>query len=146
MDLNRLYEILAETTRQYGKGEAIISNGAVTEIFDMPAVADAPTTIVKVDVVFMIVGVDKAKAEAKRDELVALLADYPEPERLAGGPSYIETGAVIGDQGAALCLYALGDVLGLWHLIVPATLGITDPEAARKLAGNGFVMMSGFKP
>ena len=78
------------------------------------------------------------------DELIAILKTYPQPERLAGGPSYIEVGGEIGDQGAAFQLFALGKVLGLWDIITPEKLGITGPEA-NQMAGMGFVMMSGFK-
>ena len=73
-----------------------------------------------------------------------ILRGYPEPERLAGGPSYIEIGGVLGDQQEAFLLFALGKVLGLWSVITPATLGFEGPEADQ-LAGAGMVNMSGFK-
>lgn len=160
MNLNRLHQILRETTMQLRKGEEIegtpelveqIKNGAeelkgggVVEIFDMPHVRDAQPDIEKVDVEFVVIGVNKAKAEEHRAEFVELLKQYPNPERLAAGPSYIEVGAEIGDQGAAFQLFALGKVLGLWEVITPALLGATG-EQARQMAGMGFVMMSGFK-
>ena len=147
MNLERLYKILADTTMQLRKGAEIEQHQAgpiaVTEVFAMPHESEA-VGIEKVDVHFMVIGVDKAKAEAHRSELIEVLHGYPEPERLAGGPSYIEVGAVIGDQGAAFQLFALGKVLGLWSIIMPETLGITG-EQAHKMAGSGFVMMSGYK-
>lgn len=105
----------------------------------------APEGLEMVDVEFMVVGVDKAKAETRRAELRAILDAWPQPERLAGGPSYIEVGGVIGDQGAAFLLFALGKVLGLWGLITPASMGITGPDA-REMAGAGFVMITGYRP
>lgn len=158
MNLNRLHEILAETTVQLRKGEEItgtpalveqikrgateLTGGGVVEIFAMPHQSEAPATIEKVDLEFLVVGVDRAKAEPLKDELLALLRTYPQPERLAGGPSYIEVGAEIGDQGAAFQLFALGKVLGLWDVITPAKLGMTG-DAARDLAGRGFIMITG---
>jgi hypothetical protein len=78
-------------------------------------------------------------------ELAALLATYPQPERLAAGPSYIEVGAELGSQDMALRLFALGQVLGFWTLITPVTCGFAGEEA-RALAGQGWIMISGFAP
>ena len=149
MNLDRLYQILRETTVQLRKGEAVeereVAGIHVTEVYAMPHEQHAEDTLEKVDCSFLVVGVDKNKAEQFRDEFVELLKRYPEPARLAGGPSYIEVGGVIGDQGAAFQLFALGHVLGLWSVITPETLGITGARA-RELAGLGFVMISGFNP
>jgi len=79
-----------------------------------------------------------------RGEIITILKDYPQLERLAGGPSYIEVGGVIGDQGAAFQLFALGEVLGLWKVVTPKILGMDD-ATARQLAGSGMIMISGFK-
>ena len=164
MNLDRLYQILRETTAQLRKGEEIegdpqlvdaVKNfkkgdnvnklpGGSVHIYAMPHESQAKDGIEKVDLHFIVVGVDRAKAEQYKDELVAILKTYPQPERLAGGPSYIEVGGEIGDQGAAFQLFALGKVLGLWDVITPEKLGITGPEA-NQMAGMGFVMMSGFK-
>lgn len=148
MNLDRLYEILRETTIQLRKGEEVERRQAgdvhVTEIYAMPHERQAKDILEKVDCHFITVGVDKSKAEQYRNEFIALLKEYPQPERLAGGPSYIEVGAEIGDQGAAFQLFALGQVLGLWSVITPEKIGITGPQA-RELAGSGFVMMSGYR-
>ena len=148
MDLDRLYEILRETTVQMRKGAAVeerqIGNLHITEIYAMPHEAESGDGIVKVDCHFIAVGVDKAKAEKCRDELIGILTTYPVPDRLAGGPSYIEVGGEIGDQGAAFQLFALGEVLGLWKVITPERLGISGSQA-QQMAGMGFVMISGFK-
>lgn len=147
MDKDKLYEILNETTVQLRKGEVIEEhqegNLKVTEVFAMPHEDESGDNLQKVDCIFLTIGVDKEKAERRRDELVAILKDYPEPERLAGGPSYIEVGGVIGDQGAAFQLFALGEVLGLWKVITGKTLGMDD-ATAREMAGRGMVMISGF--
>ena len=150
MNLDRLYQILRETTAQLRKGEEIEGDNVdkfpsdSVHIYAMPHESQAKDGIEKVDLHFIVVGVDKAKAEKYKDELVAILKTYPQPERLAGGPSYIEVGGGIGDQGAAFQLFALGKVLGLWDVITPEKLGITGSEADQ-MAGMGFVMMSGFR-
>lgn len=164
MNLNRLYQILRETTAQLRKGEEIegdpqlvdaVKNfkegdnidklpGGSVHIYAMPHESQAKNGIEKVDIHFIVVGVDKSKSEQYKDEIIAILKTYPRPERLAGGPSYIEVGGEIGDQGAALRLFALGKVLGLWDIITPEKLGFTGAKASQ-MAGSGFVMMSGFK-
>ncbi|MBU6431427.1 MAG: hypothetical protein KGJ58_04075 [Patescibacteria group bacterium] len=162
MKLGRLCQILRETTAQLRKGEEIEGDPKLVDavnfkegdnldklpggshIYAMPHESQAKDGIEKVDLHFIVVGVDKAKAEQYKDELVAILKTYPQPERLAGGLSYIEVGGEIGDQGAVFQLFALGKVLGLWDVITPEKLGITGPEA-NQMAGMGFVMMSGFK-
>ena len=148
MDLDRLYKILADTTVQLRKGPAITERKAgpiaVTEIYAMPHESEAGPELEKVDVEFMVIGVERAKAQAHKAELISILKTYPNPERLAGGPSYIEVGGEIGDQGAAFQLFALGKVLGLWDIITPATMGF-DGDEARAMAGQGFVMMTGFR-
>ena len=148
MNTQRLHEILMETTVPFRKGSigtGRVEGGVqVMEVYDMPHQDAAVDGIVKVDGHFIVVGVNKEKAEAARDEVVEILRDYPEPERLAGGPSYIEIGGVLGDQQEAFLLFALGKVLGLWSVITPATLGFSGPEADQ-LAGAGMVNMSGFK-
>jgi len=147
LDMKRLYKILDETTVQLRKGDEVVEhqkgNLKVTEIYTMPH-EDEVKDLQKVDCIFITVGVNKQKAEQYQDELVSILNDYPQPDRLAGGPSYIEVGGVIGDQGAAIQLFALGEVLGLWKVITGKTFGMSDAEA-RKLAGMGMLMISGYK-
>jgi hypothetical protein len=54
--------------------------------------------------------------------------------------SYIELGAFVGDQGAALRLMGMGADLGLWTLLTPTSLMPFLPEELRmQMAGNGFV-------
>lgn len=162
MDLKKLYAILNETTAQLRKGEVFegspelvaqakegvsldkMQGGGVLEINAMPHVSEAPDHLEAVDLEFLVIGVDRVKAEARRADLIAVLRTYPKPERLADGPSYIEVGAEIGDQGAAFQLFALGKVLGLWSIITPALMGIAGSEA-RQLAGQGFVMITGWQ-
>lgn len=52
--------------------------------------------------------------------------------------SYLETGADIGDQGAALMAMGLGSVLGVWKLLTPAMLHI-PADLQMQMAGAGMV-------
>jgi hypothetical protein len=84
-----------------------------------------------------------ARNEPKKDELLALLkAEYPDFERLRQGPSYIEIGGALGGQGIALQLIGLGQLVGLWSAVTPEVIGMKGEDADR-MAGSGFVMMSG---
>lgn len=163
MDLNALHNILRNTCQQLRKGEVFEGDkgmvewakradadeaapGGVLEVYAMPHAADpAFTGYEQVDLHFVRVAVDRKAAEAERENLITLLRQWPEPERLAGGPSYIEVGATIGDQGSAFELFALGKVLGIWDVITPELLGATG-EDARQMAGSGFIMCTGFRP
>lgn len=151
MNLSRLHQILGETTIQLRKGAEVehrqVGNVAVTEIYAMPSadsLKESPE-IEKIDLVLLVVGVDKKKAAEHKDELIAIMKEYPEPDRLKGGPSFIEVGGVIGSQGAAFQLFALGQVLGIWNIITPRTLKL-EGDVVRELAGKGLIMIDGFRP
>jgi hypothetical protein len=144
----RLYDILAQTTVLLRKGDVVTTRQEgpieVVTIDAMPHTDEVGPELEKVDCELVVIGVDKTEAEKIKPQLIAALADYPEPDRLAGGPSYIDVGAVIGDHGMAFQLFALGKVLGLWDVITPTRLGLSGEEA-RNLAGLGMVMMTGWK-
>lgn len=148
MDLDRLHEIIEITTKEFRKGEAVIEKEAdgvkVTEIFAMLPKTKIPPELEKVDCHFIVVGVDKKVGEPLKEEIKHILQQYPFPERLAGGPSYIEVGDEVGSQDAALRLFALGKVLDLWDVITPEKLGFKGKEAD-ELAGRGLVFITGFK-
>lgn len=149
MDIDKLYGILRETCSEFRKGEAVTTkrtgNLEVTEVFAMPHESEAPANLVKVDVHFMVIGVDKEKAEARRNDFIEVMKGYPDLTRLEQGPSFIEVGGVVGDQSAALVLFALGEVLELWTVLTPERLHITDKAQADEMAGRGYIMMSPWK-
>lgn len=96
--------------------------------------------------IFVDVVVDKARAEQYRGALAEQMRAYPQPERLAGGPSYIELAPNMGmEQEGALRVMALGKTLGMWDVMSAKTLGMDD-ATARQMAGQGFLMISGYKP
>lgn len=160
MNVTRLHQILAETTVQLRKGEVYegtpelvaqaeagdeLKGGGVLHVYAMPHTSEAPASLERVDLHFVDIGVDKAAAEKHRAEFISILADWPDPETLFGGPSYITVGAEIGDQGAAFQMFALGKALGLWSVITPKTFGM-EGEQANHAAGMGYIMMSGYRP
>ncbi|MFA6492760.1 MAG: hypothetical protein WCV58_01315 [Patescibacteria group bacterium] len=170
MDVNRLHEILAETTIQLRKGEEIEGTpelieavksfkegdqlpGGTVSIYAMPHESEVAENswIKRVDCHLIVVGVDKAKAKKFRSELLEILKNWPakawgaDIPKLESGPSYISAGAVLGDQGAAFRLFALGEVLGFWKVIVPESLGVTGP-VADQMADFGLITIDGFDP
>ena len=147
MDTKRLYDLLNQCTVLLRKGEVVREETRlgvhVTIIQDMPHVDEVSANFEKVDMELLAIGVNKVKAEEHRNEFISLMDTYPEPQRLAGGPSYIEVGSVIGSQGVAFQMFAMGKVLGLWDVITPSSLGLTGEEA-RNIAGQGFIMITGY--
>jgi hypothetical protein len=150
IDSERIYKILQETTQVYRKGDLVeqknIGNVNVTEIFGYPHSSKSlkDGNYEKVDMIFVDIVVDKDKARKRKDELVSILSEYPEPERLAGGPSYIELAPNLGlEQEGALRTMALGKVLGLWEIVSGKTF-ILSNEVTRELAGNGLLMITGY--
>lgn len=148
MNMDRLYEILRECTIQLRTGEPVTTEQrpglTVTTLNFNPHESEARPDLEKVDLLLLTVGVDKAKAEGHRAELVSLLRDWPDPDMLGRGPSYIHLGGEMGDQGTAFQLMAMGKVLGLWDIITAETMGV-DREKAIDAAGLGWVMISGFR-
>ena len=56
--------------------------------------------------------------------------------------SYIEIGAWLGDQGAALRFMALGTAIGVFELTTPTTIGCPEP-VRDEMAGLGYVLVEG---
>ncbi len=52
--------------------------------------------------------------------------------------NYLDIGAWIGDQGTALALMGMGELLGLWKLLTPTSMGM-PPELAQMMAQQGMV-------
>lgn len=134
MNMEKLYEILTDSTVQLRTCDPFvedeIKNEAGEKIFDCH---------------FLKIGVDPKALEKHKSEFIALMDDFPEPQVLQSGPSYIHVGAILGDQGAAFQMFAFGEAAGLWEIITPAKLGISGPQA-NQMAGTGFVMITGYQP
>jgi len=152
MKTEKLYRILQDTTRVYRKGKVVerkeLGNIEVIELFgyDHTSKASTENNCEKVDMIFVDVVVDKTRAEQYRADLEEILKQYPQPEGLTRGPSYIELAQNLGmEQEGVLRLMALGKTLGLWDVISAKTLGMDD-ATAREMADRGFLMISGYKP
>lgn len=139
--------LIRECASMHRKGDVVTESDVggvhVTTIDAMPPLPEDPERHTLIDVHFFVADIHGVEGETKK-RLGELLARYPEPERLAAGPSYIELGGVLGDQGQALLLLALGQACGFWDVITPETLGVSG-DRANEMAGSGFVMCSGFK-
>lgn len=142
----RLGEAVESCTRVYRKGAQVETrevNGffRVVEIFGYPLAPDGADVQ---DMIFVNVAVDKAAAEAAWPAVEEILRRYPEPERLRSGPSYIELAPALDvQQETILRLMAMGAALGKWQVLSGKTIGMSDDEA-RSLAGDGFLMISGW--
>lgn len=139
-----IQDAIEYATTEYRKGDVVREEQAgenvrVVHVYAMPHEDEAPDGLELVDVHFITVGVDKHKAEEVRETVLEFVDGYP---RMEGGPSYIETGAVLGSQDLALRLIALGKVLGLWDVITPKVFGFEGAQAD-EMAGRGLVMSSG---
>jgi hypothetical protein len=58
--------------------------------------------------------------------------------------NYLELGGWIGNQGVALMLMGLGNLLGLWDLLTPRTMlpaGLPD-DLVMQMAGQGYVAIN----
>lgn len=151
MSTTALNDFVRRVTVAYRKGEevTVTENGAVRviEINGYPTAPDSTG----VDVHFLMIGFTPEVDEITPLEFVDMIVDAETGEWMSflldefkQGPSYITIGAWLGSQDQALRFMALGEHYGLWHVITPAKLGATG-ERADKMAGTGFVMISGLK-
>lgn len=149
-DRDEMYRILSVCTTQVRKGDVLVQDDkhvyTITEIFDMPAEADIdnPNEYTFIDCHFLKIAVHNSRAAQEKDNLIKLLDEWPNDQCvIAQGPSYIGVGGVLGDQGAAFMLFALGEVLGIWRVITPELLGM-EGDQAHKAAGMGYIMCTGY--
>ena len=84
----------------------------------------------------MKIAVHREKAKKYKEELVSVLKKLPKPQRRGPVFSYMDVGAVIGSQGFAFRLFALGEFLGLWRVETPQRLGFSG-EKANRMCGLG---------
>lgn len=148
MNSTAFLQILPSVTQVYRKGESItkheVGNLQVTEIYAYPHQETKDESHTSFDLHFVTISVDPIQAQACKEQFIAWLHSYPQQERLAGGPSYIEFAAVAEiDQESAFRIFALGAALDLWHIITPEFMGFDGAEADA-MAGNGFIMITGY--
>ncbi|MFA7121628.1 MAG: hypothetical protein WC277_09110 [Bacilli bacterium] len=138
MNLTRLIEIIKDATEPLRKGEVVVEEGNVTSLYFMRHVSESSDEIV--DLHFIAVGVNREKAEHRREEFVGAMQEYvQEHPRFLQGTSYIEVGSEIGSQEMAFRLFAIGNVLDIWDILTPEKVGVNG-VGADILAGRGFIM------
>lgn len=67
--------------------------------------------------------------------------DMPLSDMLEQEVSYPALGAWLGDQGLALALIGLGADLGLWDILLPSSVGVTDEALFQQMIGMGYVAL-----
>lgn len=94
------------------------------------------------DLIFFWVSAVNRPSAIELDRLLRI--HYPDFQRFRDGPSYIEIGGILGDQGLALQLIGLGAVLGMWAVASPNIFGFAE-EDAMTLANQGFIFPAGYR-
>jgi len=90
---------------------------------------------------------EDADAETLRSLVTNHIGEFNRVDLFDGTEhGYMELGGWIGDQGLALTLMGLGKVLGLWDLMTPRSMGITDEGLAASMAGGGMVTVKAVSP
>lgn len=144
--IGKLHQILETCTVPLRKSSVVEQRETaglqVTEINAMPHVDERPD-LMAIDLDILVVGVNVTEAKKHRQALIAILEEWPN-DSLKSGPSYIDVGADLGDQGMAFQLFAMGEVLGLWRVITPTRLGLSGKDA-EYAAGIGYVLIAGYK-
>lgn len=135
MDIARIHEILA------------ICGGEVDA-------EDQPLPGTELVDVWVQVALLPSKVREYEQEMIELLREWPDESwgqpvpPLGQEIDYITAGAVLGDQGRALILFAFGKLLGWWQIMDPHTmLGLSkDDELAKQMAGMGMIAIMGYSP
>lgn len=142
-----IFDAIRGCSFEFRKGEQITTRKVgiveVVEVFAMPHIDEAPGHLEQVDVHFMWIGVDKAKAEEFQAEFIRFL----EPHRplLERGPSFMTIAQEFEvEQDVAFHIMAVGQALGFWKVMTPAIFRLTGTMADRA-AAQGYVMINGYK-
>lgn len=149
MEKNRLMEVLKDST-------CLISKGAKTSsrlpkipllLWGLMNFQGDPGVdqLDQVDCQFLTIGVNKSQAEKHRATFIEFLETYPEPNKLSDGPTYKHLATIVGDDITALRVFGLGQVLGLWNVVLPGQLGVEDEELADEAADLGLIVVTGYQ-
>ena len=147
MTPEEIMPILGECCSMFRKGdpvtEHLVGEVKVTEVWNMPSINDREkySADLFVDVHFVWIGIDMARAEKQR---APFIAQCDSSALLATGPSYIAIAMETGGQDQALCFMALGEALGLWRVVTPERLHL-PLDMRDRAAGMGWVMISGYR-
>lgn len=78
--------------------------------------------------------------EPSKDEFEELTADISELLKEGTEIGYMQLGGMLGDQGMALQVMAIGDLLGVWKVNSPESmLPFMDAEMKMQMAGQGMI-------
>jgi len=153
MNILRLKEILDETTIEVRKGNTIQlveqHNEGKLKIHrvygGLPSEGDVDLRNIdmdRVDCFYIDVLVDTELAKEHKTELIQLLKDYPQPDRLKIGLSYQEMSNHLNDFRLAFPLFALGKTLKLWDVLLPTA---TEDKLRQAQAVTGAIRTTGWQ-
>lgn len=148
MNTELLLEIVGDATAEFRKGAAVTTDTRtpgleVVHVYAMPHVDEIPAELEQVDVHFEIVGVDRERAEARRDDLLGVLREWPDDCPEAKDLSkrvQAERHALIAHDSARFDVRRPSSET----VVTPERLGMTG-ELAEQAAGAGYVMVTGFR-
>ena len=148
MKKNRLMELLNDSTCLISKGGATSRKlpGISLLLWGLMVPLEDPRTeaLLKIDCQFITVGVNTEQAERHRAEFLEFLEEYPEPNKLADGPTYKHLAEIVGDEVTALRVFGLGQALGVWNVLLPTDLGIPE-DLAEEAADLGLIVTTGYR-
>ncbi len=148
MDKTRLMEVLNDSTCLISKGEKTKKKlpGIPVLLWSLLLHNNDPATesLQKVDCHFVVVAVNTRQAEAHRVDFIELLESFSDAKKLMDGPSYKHVASVVGDEITALRVFGLGQVLGLWDVLLPDQFGL-DPELVDDAADLGLIVTTGYR-
>lgn len=148
MNKQRLMEVLNDSTCVISKGEPTQRKlpGISLLLWGLmvPANDSRIDALEKVDCQFLTIGVNKSQAEKHRAEFIAFLEEYPEPTKLADGPTYKHLSTIVGDDITALRIFGLGQALGIWDVLLPANLGVPQ-DLVEEAADLGLIVTTGYQ-
>lgn len=148
MDMKRLMEALKDSTCLISKGESTRKRLSKIPSLLWGLITDQSDPDVEklecIDCQFITVGVNRTQAEKHRNDFLKFLEEYPDPVRLADGPTYKHMASVVGDEMLALRVFGLGQTLGIWDVILPSQLGV-DPVLVEEAADLGLIVTTGYQ-
>lgn len=154
MNISRLCDIIGSTTlalptatpEDEREQQAIHHFLRIREPIGLPR----PEEVVSVYCYFYQVAVDKTRALEVREEVITILADWPELIGITPPmecPTHSDMSTVLGTDQDAYGLLALGAVLGLWGVNTPEVYGYAaGTRSADNAARNGYVRINRYTP
>lgn len=148
MDRTRLMEVLNNSTCLISKGEITQRKVAGIPVLLWGLLLSETDSewekFQQVDCHFIKVGVNEQQAKKDRQAFLEILESYPDAQRLAEGPSYKHVANIVGDELTALRMFGLGQVLGLWEVLLPDQFDV-PPDLVDQAVDLGLIVTTGYE-